>query len=74
MAAAAVGNSFCNLIVIAIFGAIKSSVFPLMAFTSCHIHALVLISTSDRGGKGERKEERKDSQKLEMECVEAGGG
>lgn len=47
LAAVSVGNSFCNLIIIAIFGAIKSSIFPLMAFTSCHIHASVLISTTD---------------------------
>lgn len=55
----AVGKGFCNAIIIAIFGAIKSSIFPLMAFTSCHIHALVLISTTDWGGNEERKEGRK---------------
>lgn len=71
--AAAVGNRFCNLIIIAIFGAIKSSIFPLMAFTSCHIHALVLIPSTGWGGKGEGKEEREDSRKLEMECMEVGG-
>lgn len=72
LAAASVGKSFCNLIIIAIFSAIKSSIFPLMAFTSCHIHASVLIST--RGVEGEREKEREGTQHPEMECMEVGGG
>lgn len=60
---------FCSLIIIAIFGAIKSSIFPLMAFTSCHTHASMLISTIDRGGKGERT----GSRKLETKYMEVEG-
>lgn len=74
LAAAAVVNSFCNLIIIAIFGAIKTSIFPLMAFTSCHIHTLVLISSTDWAGEDERMTESEDSQKLQMEYMKVRRG
>lgn len=47
-------NSFAVLI-IAIFGAIKSSISPLMAFTPCHIHDFYIHHRLERVGRKEGK-------------------